>query len=191
MKTLNLTFSTASSQSLVFQLSSTQNKFLQYDGNWVNSWCLSNKCQNKIAKSINGNGKSAIKVIHCNFGPRLWINKIADLENVTIEQNPDFVFISEAKLFAADAPHQIKIEGYDLHPSKMLDKHGYTRLVLLSNPNIDFAIREEWMTSDTAAIWLSLKRRGQKRINIGGTYREHRLLLQSDDTTATESSTNI
>ena len=68
----------------------------------------------------------------------------------------------------------------------MLAKHGYTRLVLLSKPNINFDIKEEWMTSDTAAIWLSLKRKGQKRINLGGIYREHRLLFQPDDISASD-----
>ena len=57
---------------------------------------------------------------------------------------------------------------------------------MLSKTNINIEIIEELMNDDSAAIWLMIKRRGKKRIYIGGIYREHRLLMKNDDLSATD-----
>ena len=53
---------------------------------------------------------------------------------------------------------------------------------MLIKPEINMSLKEELMEENTASIWLELKRTGQKKVHIGGIYREHRLLLQDEDT---------
>ena len=78
----------------------------------------SNKIRNRRVKSSNGNGKTTLKIIHCNYGPRHWVNKIADVEALALQHKPDIIFVSESNLFVGDDHHQTKIDGYELYSSK-------------------------------------------------------------------------
>ena len=98
--------------------------------------------------------------------------------------NPDILFIAEARLNINDPEYQTRIEGYNLYSSKTLEKHGYSRLVMIVKTEINVTILEDLMGPDSASIWITLKRRGQKKVNLGGIYREHRLLLQKDDSSS-------
>ena len=158
---------------------------------WGTKWTTPHKIANKKVKIENGNGKLSLKILHCNFGPHFWANKIEDIENLVNTQKHDLLFVSEAKIYLSDPDYTTRIEGYDLHPFKMLQTHGYTRLALLAKPDLNIKLVENWMGVDTAEIWVYLKRKGQKIINIGGgVYREHCLLLQQDELSATDTAQN-
>ena len=136
---------------------------------WSQTWYISNKQANILITSINGNGMTSLKVIHCNFGSKFWITKIDHMENFPKDIKSDVLFVSEAKLYKAGPDYMTIIDGYNLHPPKALQKQNYTRLVMFVKPGINFEIKEEWMDEDYAAICLTLKRNGQKIIHFGGT----------------------
>ena len=52
----------------------------------------------------------------------------------------------------------------------------YCRLVMLIKEEINFKLEREYMDSVTASVWVSLPRRGQKKIMVGAIYREQHLL---------------
>ena len=100
----------------------------------------------------------------------MWVNKIEDIECLANDFTPDIIFISEAKIYSNDLDHMTKIDGYNLHHGNTMQGHGYARMVMLAKPNLNIEIREEWMDMDSASIWVSIKRKGHKRINLGGGY---------------------
>ena len=147
-----------------------------------NTWHITHKMSNKQTKYKNSNGKSVLKVLHCNFGPRMWVNKIEDIECLANDHTPDIIFVSEAKVYINDLDYMTKIDGYKIYHANTMQRHGYARMVMLVKPNLNIEMREEWMDPDSASIWVSIKRKGHKRINLGGgVYREHRLLQQHPD----------
>ena len=73
----------------------------------------------------------------------------------------------------------------------MMEKHNYARLVMLARSDLEIKIHPELMHEDISIIWASINNSSNKKIMVGGVYREHRLLLQpKPNITATEAAQN-
>ena len=55
---------------------------------------------------------------------------------------------------------------------------GYARVVVLVKEGINFEILEDNMDEGAAVVWIRVTVKGNRKINIGGAYRDHKLLLQ-------------
>ena len=142
---------------------------------------LSNKDRNSRARSYNGNRLNLLNIAHWNAGNSRWETKRTELEALVLQKQPDILFVSEANLWGSLDSSQTDIQGYNLHyPTAMMSKHKYARIVLLAKNELDIKIEENLMNEDISAIWLSLAYAGNRRMKIGGIYREHRLLFQAD-----------
>ena len=142
---------------------------------------LSNKDRNARIKSYNGNRMNLINIAHWNAGNSKWETKRIEIEALVLQKQPDLLFVSEANLWDNLDSSQIDIPGYNLHyPRAMMSKHNYARIVLLAKSELDIKIEDNLMHEDISAIWLSLSYAGNRKMKIGGIYREHRLLFQPD-----------
>ena len=99
-------------------------------------WTQFQKSRNKNMKIYNGNGKKCISVMYWNLGPSFWDKKREEVQLLADSHNPDYLFISEANLFA-DTPEDLTdIEGYELIMSKTMSKWKFSRIVLLVKDSI-------------------------------------------------------
>ena len=139
---------------------------------------LSRKKINKNKKMENGNGKTqkAIKIVQWNLGAKRWENKIDIIKHLIEDFDPDVACISEANLYTEVEDHLRIIPGYKLVTADTMTVMKYSRIVVLVKNEINFKIEREYMDSVTASIWLSLPRRGKKKVMIGAIYREQHLL---------------
>ena len=144
-----------------------------------NTW-LSRKMRNKKIKMSNGNSrvKQVIKLVHWNMGSTWWERKKDEVLTVIEEYSPDILFISEANMRNDLPVFEKEIDGYDLIVPKTAARYGHARLVLLIREEVEYKIIENWMNNDSATIWIRIVTKGRKPINIGGTYREHRIIMQ-------------
>ena len=167
----------------------------QLDGHWMPSFqptgrpnikvrsilLFSNKDRNSRIKSYNGNRLNLLKIAHWNAGNSKWETKRIEVEALVLQKQPDILFISEANLCENLEDNQIDIPGYKLHyPRAMMSKHKYARLVLLAREELEIQIEDNLMHEDISAIWLSLTYAGNRKMKIGGIYREHRLLFEPE-----------
>ena len=139
---------------------------------------MSHKSWNKKVKSLNGNIKNGIKIVHWNLGSRYWDKKVNDIQLLVDEMNPEIAIISEANLFSGLQSHHRQIDGYNIQVTKDLENLGYSRLVILVREGFHIEIQKTWMEAELSTIWLKIKRRGCRSLTLGAVYREHRLLLQ-------------
>ena len=100
------------------------------------------------------------------------------IENPIEIKKPDLLFISEANMRLEISDELKLIDGYKTTHPKTSPKYGYSRLVLLIREDIDFELLENLMLDQESSIWIKLVIGGRHSISIGGSYREHRLLLQ-------------
>ena len=137
----------------------------------------SHRKNNKKTKIENGNGRrNALKIVQWNLGSKRWENKLEDIKQLIEDFNPDIVSISEANLHCEVEDYKTVIPGYTaVLPNTMLVM-GYCRIVMLVREDINFKLEIDYMDSVSASIWISLPRRGQKKIMVGAIYREQHLL---------------
>ena len=148
------------------------------------SWKLERKLRNRLVKSRNGNGgiKTSVKMVNWNLGPRRWVNKLEDLEHMTLDHRPDIAIISEANLWHTTEDYEAHIPGYKLIKTKDFQLGYCSRLVVMIREGLDHQILDNSMEPDIASIWIKLSSRGTKPIIIGAVYREHHLLGRSEPT---------
>ena len=142
-------------------------------------WFISSKSRNKKIKSKNGNGTEKVKtlkVVNWNLGPRLWVNKVDDLNHMIQDYKPDIAIISEANIHSTDDCHRVNINNYDLVNTIDFSEHGFGRLVVLTKTGLRYQVLENKMEKDISTIWLKICRHGKKPLYIVAVYREHRLL---------------
>ena len=144
------------------------------------TWAPSNKMRNKCEKIKNGNRSKSLNIIHWNSGSCHWIRKRDELNHLIHEFNPDLLFVSEASKFNFHPEHETHIDGFSVITSKTMDKYGYSRLNLLVKDGIEVKVLSHLMNSDIASIWVSIQSQGNKKFNLCGVYREHKILLQGD-----------
>ena len=114
-----------------------------------------------------------------------WENKKDEIENTIADFKPDVFIISEANFFDDIPEYMTNIGGYQLVHSPTFKFHKYDRLVVLIEDNLKVKIRQDLMDdSNVASIWMDLTRRGVRKITLGCTYREHKLLLQPEGHTS-------
>ena len=162
---------------------STGNKSNKSRSFGLSVWTISGKVANRIRKSYNENGKHSVDILHWNAGAKHWQRQTDELSALILNHNPDIIFISEAS-FHPDLPqYQTNIIGYTLIPARTTEKYNYSRLTSLVKDGINFKLLPDLMSQDTAIIWISLKIPGQKKMTIGGIYREQSILTidNSDD----------
>ena len=129
-------------------------------------------------KIYNGNGKKCISVMHWNLGPSFWDQKREEVQLLADSHNPDYLFISEANLFA-DTPEDLTdIEGYELIMSKTMSKWKFSRIVLLVKEGMNFSVEYQRMEEDFSSIWIKVGGRGRTSLLIGGVYRDHSFIRQ-------------
>ena len=142
---------------------------------------ISSKILNRLKKSENGNGKwTNIKILHWNAGSRHWNNKIVEMETLLLEKKPDLCFISEANLWDYLEEEERYVQGYRIILPKTMDRCGHARIALLAREGLNVHLMEEYMESDTAAIWIKIGTTKKSQIAIGGIYRQHRILGVTD-----------
>ena len=129
---------------------------------------------------LNGNRITNLKIMHWNLGNKFWKRKVEEIQLLTIDEKPDFLFISEANLFSIDEDYEIRVTGYELNHSKTWQAFNYSRLVLLAREGLQYSIEERYMDEEISSIWICIGGRGRKRTMRGGVYREHWLLKQAN-----------
>ena len=148
---------------------------------WENILFLeSNKLKNRKQKMKNGNRKESYKIIHWNLGAKRWNKKLTEIELLLSEQKPDLCFISEANMWEGLAPHETEIDGHFLVlPNTLITQH-HARLVLIVRNGINVTKLNQFMDSNSATIWVQLGNTKKNSVRIGGIYREHTILGQTD-----------
>ena len=146
----------------------------------LNTWKTSPKKRNKNMKSYNGNRQSCISIMSWNLGPRHWDKKREDIQLLVDQENPDFVFITEANLFNFIPNHLVEIEGYTLTRAKTTETLGYSRVVLLAKEGLVYTVETTRMHDQVSSIWLRIGGKGRKALTLGGVYREHSLVRQPE-----------
>ena len=163
---------------------SSLNKNCLEDGNWSRTvWTTSNKIRNKNIRTINGNSRKALDIMHWNLGSTYWIRKTHHIQQLVDEKCPDLLYISEANLFLEDIgelDYKIKIDGYNLHLPKSMVDMQYSRIILLARENLEIQEMQELMDPSVASIWVKIGGRGRRNMFVGGIYREQTLLNQQD-----------
>ena len=144
----------------------------------MKSWFKMKKTRNKEIKIKNGNRKETfnLKITNWNLGPRLWVNKVADISHMVTDFKPDIAVITEANLYSTDDPHRVNITDYNITTTKDFSKFGISRLVVLTRKNLNFTIMEDKMEQDVSTIWIKIPRTGMKSFYMCAIYREHKLL---------------
>ena len=146
----------------------------------LKNWGLAAKTRNRRIKTINGNTKNSISILHWNLGNKNWENKILEVQAMVDELTPDVCFISEANLFNDKPDHLCMIEGYNLTKAKTTISLGYSRLVLLTKIGLVYTLEDKRMEEGISSIWLKVGGRGRKAVLICGVYREHKLIRQEE-----------
>ena len=142
-------------------------------------WSEGRKKRNNMIRSVNGNIGNSINVMQWNAGARGWERKRDNLEHLTEDESPDFLFITEANRPAGLPEHTSQINGYQTVFPKSMETKGFSRIVLLIKEGVIFEVDRKLMEDDDiASIWIKVRGKGRKNMVIGGVYREHTLLDQ-------------
>ena len=147
------------------------------------TWSHSRKARNIYVKAYNGNIASGntIKIGHWNIGSRFWRNKTVEMQHMVDEVKPDMIFVSEANLLSSTSEEEKNIAGYTITTTKDFRNSGISQLVLLIRDNFEVETQMELMENDIASIWVKIPRRGNRRLILGGMYREHKLIGDPTD----------
>ena len=151
----------------------------------INHWNLSNKRRNKIVKSINGNrNMTTMKLMEWNTGSGHWVRQQELIQNTVETHSPDIMFITEANVFIANDDFNLEIKGYKIVKPKTWSNPIllHARIIMLVKHEINFEILSNYMEDDISAMWVKIARKGQKKLIVGGVYREHQHLGQVDKT---------
>ena len=97
----------------------------------LKDWAIAAKLRNKTMKEYNGNRSGTVNIVHWNLGSTHWERKREEIQLLADESQADFIFISEANLFADTPEHQIDIDGYNIIKAKTMETLKYSRIVLL------------------------------------------------------------
>ena len=119
----------------------------------------------------------SLKIIHWNGGAKLWKNKIVEIEALLLEQKPDLCFVTEANLWDQSLTHEREIPGHTLILPNTMTTQLHARIVLVVRDGVDVVKLNQFMDNTCATIWVKAGK-GKKSLNIGGIYRELRILGQ-------------
>ena len=140
---------------------------------------ISNKLANKRIKSINGNRAQNLRIVHWNLGSRRWENKTDEIEALINEKEVDLCFISEANLWSEVPDHDRIIPGFHLIYPETMDTMMHARIMLLVKDGIIVSRLQEQDTG-SASIWVRIGHGRNSSLTVGGIYREHLRLGQTD-----------
>ena len=59
-----------------------------------------------------------------------------------------------------------------------MESQGCCRLAVLVKDGLQVKVLKEYMNQEIASVWLTVTRRGAKKLHIGAMYRQHHLLRQ-------------
>ena len=138
------------------------------------------KMANKNMRAYNGNIKSSIKVMHWNLGSHHWDKKVNDVQHLVDQHKPDYLFISEANYFHDTPANKTDIEGYDIVFAKTLARLKFSRIVLLARHEMQFTLESSRMEDTISSIWIKTGGKGRKSLLIGGVYRDHSHIRQTE-----------
>ena len=144
------------------------------------NFSTSKKLRNKLIKMYNGNGNGSLRhsvsILQWNAGNKHWKRKLEIIEALTLEKDPDLLFITEANLMADTTDDEREIPGYRLILPLTLESLKYARIVLLVKIGIEVKVLNQFMAEDLAIIWVKIGQAGRKPLVVGGVYREQHLL---------------
>ena len=107
----------------------------------------------------------------------MWKNKLIEVEALLLEQKPDLCFITEANLWEGSMAHEREIPGYNLILPNTMTSQKHARIVLVVRNGVEVVKLNQFMDTTSATIWVN-SGKGRKALNIGGIYRELRILGQ-------------
>ena len=137
---------------------------------------MTHKLWNRIQRAMNGNRVNQLKIVHWNVGPRLWKNKLDDIEALLTEFTPDLCFISEANLWQGTMAHEMEIPGHTMILPDTMSSLKHARIVLLVRDGINVEKIHHLMDPQVATIWVKAGFSKKHALRIGGIYREHHQL---------------
>ena len=112
-------------------------------------WLLPHKKWNNIMRSMNGNIRNCLDVLHWNAGARNWENKRDDIQHLIEDYGrPDMLFISEANRWDGLPEHCSQIVGYHAVFPKSQEIIGFSRILLLVKDGTNYSIEKSLMDDE-------------------------------------------
>ena len=156
------------------------------DGSWTvwsskEGW-MTGRRRNKKVRALNGNIgniKQNLRIYHWNIGNGWWSSKVDEVSALLIEKDPDILVLTEANLKGDIPKEESLFEGYETVLPRTMLTQGYARIVTLVKEGINYEIMNECMDESVAVIWIRVTLKGNRKMNIGGVYRDHKLLMQT------------
>ena len=102
-------------------------------------------------KTCNKKSNLPFTVCHWNCASGI-INKLDDIKLTIIELKPSVIFISEADRKKHHDDNLIQINGYKLHNSQSLEKHGKSRIIAYTKDDCSLKRRLDLECPDTEMI---------------------------------------
>ena len=132
------------------------------------------KNNNKLAYTLNGNKSKSnnMKFMHWNKGSAHFFNKTNDIKNVINLNKPDVLNLAEANLSINDIKVSKTSCDYNLEVTKMAEKTGMSRSVLLIKKSIVYKRRLDLEDVITSTIWIEILVPKSKSILLMGGYRQ-------------------
>ena len=123
-------------------------------------------------------GSKGLRLATWNPGSAHLPNKVNEIEYLIAKHRPHLLIVTEANLFKSHDLTKVKIPKYDIIVSDTMKNSSlnYSRTVAYVHEDISVNVRHDLMDQDVSSIWLSLGHKNQKKILVGGLYREWNLL---------------
>ena len=142
----------------------------------------SSKIMNRNIRMTNGNIMKSLIVTHWNGGSKHMKNQIPEIQYILDTRKPDLLLLSEANIFDTNMDHELVTIGYTMQKTKTWDTVGHCRLIALVRNGLQLQVVEKWMSGEISSIWYKISSRGCRTLYLGGVYREHSVLHQTEIT---------
>ena len=132
---------------------------------------------------LEGNKTTALRIGSWNSGSKYLINQMPEIKSLIGRRKPRVLVIQEANLWNHHSKHLTDIDEYTLLTTKMINDRDRqcSRLVVYVKEEVKFTRLSNYETNDLSSIWLELSLPHQRKIVLGGVYREHNHLKTDAD----------
>ena len=133
------------------------------------------KKANRMQKRTHGNRKNReLKVMSWNSGHSYLVNQINDVKWLLQEKQPHVLFVSESNLRRSHDRSLVEIDGYNLHPSCMINspEKEVSRIVAYVKDSIIVKRRDDLENENISAIWMEVGLPRERKVLVCGVYRE-------------------
>ena len=130
--------------------------------------------QNRRQRALLGNRNQEMKIVAWNTGNSHLKNQMEEVLWLTEEQRPHIMFLSESNLWRNHEKDLVKIDGYEIHTTKMIRNpdRQVSRLVAYVKEGIIARRRDDLEVEDMSAIWMEVGLPHKKKFLLCGVYRE-------------------